>query len=167
MAWSDGTNEYVTLAVGGNRGGAITTDGDEVWTFSLNGLVDQMEAPPAPQSISRSDRDPVKLGQPIATPQTPVYGGLPFDGTMYTYEYNFTPQVVQVPTGTTLTWKNDGSVIHTASCRRWLSRTPATSPVVEARGTRSRSTSQARSTSTAPHIPWMLGRVSVQSGSHC
>ena len=48
MTWGDGTNQYVTLAVGGNRGGQITLDGDEVWTFSLNGLVDQVTAPPAP-----------------------------------------------------------------------------------------------------------------------
>ncbi|MBO0884836.1 MAG: PQQ-binding-like beta-propeller repeat protein, partial [Mycobacterium sp.] len=50
MVWGDGTNEYITVAVGGNRGGATTLDGDMVWTFGLNGLVDQMTAPPAPQS---------------------------------------------------------------------------------------------------------------------
>jgi alcohol dehydrogenase (cytochrome c) len=72
MVWGDGTTEYITVAVGGNRGGQITLDGDQVWTFSLNGLVDQMEAPPAPQSTIDLSAVPVKLGQPVAAPQTPV-----------------------------------------------------------------------------------------------
>src|SRR5712691_11088067 len=46
MTWSDGKDQFITVAVGGNRGGQTTLDGDEVWTFSLNGLVDQMTAPP-------------------------------------------------------------------------------------------------------------------------
>src|SRR5579871_387240 len=117
MVWGDGTNEYVTVAVGGNRGGLLTPDGDEVWTFGLNGLVDQMEAPTGIQSVVDLPAVAVKLGQPIAPPQTPVYGGQSFDGTMFTYEYAFTPQVVQVPVGTTLTWKNDGSVVHTATAQ--------------------------------------------------
>src|SRR5262249_51781962 len=115
MAWSDGKDEYISLAVGGNRGGITTLDGDEVWTFSLNGAVDQMESPPPVQTSIDLTANPIKLGAPIASPQTAVYGGKPFDGTMYTYEYGYTPQVVQVPTGTTLTWQNDGSVIHTAT----------------------------------------------------
>ena len=97
MTWSDGTTQYVTVAVGGNRGGIINLDGDEVWTFSLNGLVDQQEPVTGVQSKVDLTAVPVKLGGPIASPQTPVYGGLPFDGTMYTFEYNYTPQVVQVP----------------------------------------------------------------------
>ena len=160
MTWSDGTTQYVTLAVGGNRGGAITTDGDQVWTFSLNGGVDQMEAPPPPQSKIDLAGTPVKLGQPIATPQTPVYGGLSFDGTIFTYEYNFTPQVVQVATGTTLTWKNDGAVIHTATAAdgSWdtgdIPGGGATASVTfDVAGT--------YNFNCTPH-PWMLGRVIVQ-----
>jgi len=52
MTWSDGKDQYITLAVGGNRGGVTTLDGDEVWTFSLNGLVDQMSAPPPIQTVT-------------------------------------------------------------------------------------------------------------------
>src|SRR6266851_8875162 len=74
-----------------------------------------MEASRAPDSKIDLSANPIKLGAPVAAPQTPVYGGLPFDGTTFTYEYNFTPSVVSVPVGTTLTWRNDGSVIHTAT----------------------------------------------------
>jgi alcohol dehydrogenase (cytochrome c) len=160
MVWGDGTNEYVTVAVGGNRGGLITTDGDQVWTFSLNGLVAQMEAPVGVQSTVDLTAVPVKLGQPIATPQTPVYGGMPFDGTMYTYEYTYTPQVVQIPTGTTLTFKNDGSVIHTATAAdgSW-----DTGDISGGGGTASVTFDVAGTFNfnCTPH-PWMLGRVIVQ-----
>jgi quinohemoprotein ethanol dehydrogenase len=159
MAWGDGTNEYITLAVGGNRGGLITTDGDQVWTFSLNGLVDQMEAPRTPDSKIDLTAIPIKLGQPIAAPQTPVYGGLPFDGTMYTYEYTYTPQVVSVPVGTTLTWKNDGAVIHTATAAdgSW-----DTGDISGGGGTASVTfdTAGTFTYNCTPH-PWMIGRVVV------
>jgi glucose dehydrogenase len=61
MVWGDGTNEYVTVAVGGNRGGVTTLDGDQVWTFGLNGLVDQMEAPTGVQSTVDLTAAPVTL----------------------------------------------------------------------------------------------------------
>jgi plastocyanin len=159
MAWGDGTNEYITLAVGGNRGGLITLDGDEVWTFSLNGLVDQQEPVTGVQSKVDLTAVPVKLGQPIASPQTPVYGGQPFDGTMYTYEYNFTPQVVQVPVGTTLTWKNDGAVIHTATA---ADGTWDTGDIAGGGGTAAVTfdTAGTFNFNCTPH-PWMLGRVIV------
>jgi alcohol dehydrogenase (cytochrome c) len=160
MVWGDGTNEYVTVAVGGNRGGLITTDGDMVWTFSLNGLVDQMTAPTGVQSVVDLTAVPVKIGQPIAPPQTPVYGGINFDGTMYTYEYTYTPQVVQVPVGTTLTWKNDGAVVHTATAQdlSWdtgdISAGGGTAAVTF-------STPGTFTFNCTPH-PWMIGRVIVQ-----
>jgi alcohol dehydrogenase (cytochrome c) len=159
MAWSDGTNEYITLVVGGNRGGAITTDGDQVWTFSLSGLVDQAEAPPPPQSVIDLTSAPVKFGQPITTARTPVYGGRNFDGTMYLYEYAFVPQVVQVPTGTTLTWQNDGAVVHTATAADGSFDTGDIAP-----GATAQVTFNATGTfnfNCTPH-PWMLGRVIVQ-----
>jgi alcohol dehydrogenase (cytochrome c) len=160
MVWGDGTNEYVTVAVGGNRGGIITLDGDQVWTFSLNGLVDQMEAPTGVQSVVDLTAVPIKLGQPVAAPQTPVYGGIPFDGTIFTYEYTYTPQVVQVPVGTTLTFKNDGSVIHTATAAdgSW-----DTGDISGGGGTASVEfdTPGTFNFNCTPH-PWMLGRVVVQ-----
>jgi len=158
MVWGDGTNEYVTLAVGGNRGGMITLDGDQVWTFALNGLVDQMEAPPTPQGKIDLTASPIKLGQPIASPQTAVYGGIPFDGTLYAYEYAFTPQVVQVPSGTKLTWKNDGAVIHTATAAdgSWdtgdIPSGASASFEFDVAGS--------YNFNCTPH-PWMLGRVIV------
>jgi plastocyanin len=160
MAWGDGTNEYLTVAVGGNRGGLTTTDGDQVWTFSLNGSFDQMQAPVGLQNTIDLTATPVKLGQPIATPQTPVYGGIPFDGTTYAYEYNFTPQVVQVPVGTTLTWKNDGSVVHTATA---ADGSFDTGDISGGGGTASVTFSVAGTFNynCTPH-PWMLGRVIVQ-----
>jgi quinohemoprotein ethanol dehydrogenase len=159
MTWSDGTTQYITLAVGGNRGGTITLDGDEVWTFSLNGLVDQMSAPAPPQSKIDLSGVPIKLGQPVAAPQTPVYGGLTFDGSVFTYEYNFTPQVVSVPQGTTLTWRNDGSVIHTATA---ADGTWDTGDISGGGGTGSVlfDTPGTFTYNCTPH-PWMLGRVIV------
>jgi quinohemoprotein ethanol dehydrogenase len=159
MTWSDGTTQYVTVAVGGNRGGLINLDGDEVWTFSLNGLVDQQEPVVGVQSKIDLTGVPVKLGQPVAAPQTPVYGGLNFDGTMFVYEYTYTPQVVQVPTGTTLTFKNDGSVIHTATAAdgSW-----DTGDISGGGGT-AQVTFDNAGTYTfncTPH-PWMIGRVIV------
>src|SRR5438552_6066066 len=160
MAWSDGKDEFITLAVGGNRGGLITTDGDQVWTFSLNGLVYQLDAPGPIQSKIDLTAIPVKLGQNIATPQTPVYGGIPFDGTTFAYEYNFTPQVVQVPVGTTLTWKNDGAVIHTATAAdgSW-----DTGDISGGGGTATVTfdTAGTFTYNCTPH-PWMIGRVIVQ-----
>jgi quinohemoprotein ethanol dehydrogenase len=160
MAWGDGTNEYITLAVGGNRGGVTNLDGDEVWTFSLNGLVDQQEPVVGVQSKVDLTGSPVKMGQPITSPQTPVYGGIAFDGTMYTYEYAFTPQVVQVSPGTTLTFKNDGSVVHTATAAdgSW-----DTGDISGGGGT-AQVTFDNPGTYTfncTPH-PWMIGRVIVQ-----
>jgi len=160
MVWGDGTNEYITVAVGGNRGGATTLDGDQVWTFSLNGLVDQMEAPPAPQSKLDLAATPVKIGQPVASPQTPVYGGLAFDGTVFTYEYNFTPQVVQVPLGATMTWRNDGAVIHTATAAD-LSWDTGDIPGGGAAASVTFDTAGTWTYNCTPH-PWMLGRVIVQ-----
>ncbi len=160
MVWGDGTNEYISLAVGGNRGGITTTDGDQVWTFGLNGLVDQMEAPPAPQSRIDLSANPVKLGQPVDRAAQPPYGGVPFDGTVYTFEYGFTPQVAQVPVGTTLTWRNDGAVVHTATAAdgSW-----DTGDIAPGGGTASVEFDVAGTYNfnCTPH-PWMLGRIIVQ-----
>jgi alcohol dehydrogenase (cytochrome c) len=159
MAWGDGTNEYVTVAVGGNRGGPVTLDGDQVWTFSLNGLVDQMEAPPAPQSAIDLSAVPVTFGQSIDRSTVPPYGGVPFDGTVYSYEYGFTPQVMKVPANTTLTWKNDGSVVHTATASDGSWDTGD----IAAGGTASVTFANTGTYNfnCTPH-PWMLGRIIVQ-----
>jgi len=159
MTWSDGKDQYITLAVGGNRGGLTTLDGDQVWTFSLNGLVDQMTAPVGIQSKIDLAAVPTRIGGPVASPQTPVYGGLTFDGTVFAYEYTYAPQVVQVPVGTTVTWRNDGSVIHTATAgdTSW-----DTGDIPGGGGTASVKFDSAGTWTynCTPH-PWMLGRVIV------
>jgi plastocyanin len=118
-----------------------------------------MEAPRTPDSKVDLSASPIKLGQPVAAPQTPVYGGLAFDGTTFAYEYNFTPQVVQVPVGTTLTWKNDGAVIHTATAAdgSW-----DTGDISGGGGTATVTfdTAGTFTYNCTPH-PWMIGRVIV------
>jgi plastocyanin len=78
---------------------------------------------------------------------------------MYLYEYAFVPQVVQVPTGTTLTWQNDGAVVHTATAADGSFDTGDIAP-----GGTAQVTFNATGTfnfNCTPH-PWMLGRVIVQ-----
>ena len=160
MTWADKDgNQYVTVAVGGNRGGLTTTDGDQVWTLSLNGLVDQQEAPTGVQSQIALTGPTVKLGDPIATPQTAVYGGKPFDGTVYTYEYQFTPTISQVPVGTTITFQNDGSVIHTATAADGSWDTGDIPGSTAAQVTFN--TAGTFTYNCTPH-PWMIGRITVQ-----
>jgi quinohemoprotein ethanol dehydrogenase len=160
MTWSDGKDQYVTVAVGGNRGGATTLDGDQVWTFSLNGLVDQVEAPPPVQSKVDITGAPVKIGDRMAAPQTVFYGDKFFDGTMYAEDYTFTPTLVQVPVGTTVTWINNGSVAHTATS---MDGTWDTGDIPGGGGQASVTFSSAGSYYfyCTPH-PWMSGKIIVQ-----
>jgi alcohol dehydrogenase (cytochrome c) len=158
MVWSDGTTEYVTVAVGGNRGGETTLDGDEVWTFSLNGNVDQAEAPPPPQTVLDFTGNPIKLGQPEGTTNTAA-GDIIFSGTVDVQEYLFTPQQVQVPVGSTVSFNNGGSIVHTATAQdnSWDSGD------IQPGGTASVTFSSAGSWiyNCTPH-PWMIGKVVVQ-----
>jgi quinohemoprotein ethanol dehydrogenase len=114
MTYSIDGQQYVAVATGGNRGGNTTQDGDAVWAFALNGTVDDVPAPPPIQTKTALGGLLVKLGQPIGRIDTQ---GLdkPFDGSIDTADYQFTPVRVSVPAGTSLTWNNSGSVIHTAS----------------------------------------------------
>jgi quinohemoprotein ethanol dehydrogenase len=160
MTWSDGKDQFVTVAVGGNRGGATTLDGDEVWTFSLNGLVDQVAAPPPIQTKVALTGAPVKLGDKMAPPQTVFYGDKLFDGTLYVEDYTFTPSIVQVPAGTSLTWINNGSVAHTATSGDGSWDTGD----IPGGGGQTSVTFQTAGTYNffcTPH-PWMIGRIVVQ-----
>jgi quinohemoprotein ethanol dehydrogenase len=114
MTYSVDGVQYVAVASGGNRGGVSTTDGDAVWAFSLGGTIDEAPAPPPIQTKTSLGGPLVKLGDPIGRIDTQ---GLdkPFDGTIDTADYQFTPVRVSVPTGTTLNWSNSGAVIHTAT----------------------------------------------------
>jgi plastocyanin len=147
------------VAVGGNRGGQTTLDGDEVWTFSLNGLVDQVSAPPPPTSKVALTGGAVKLGDKMAAPQTVFYGDKIFDGTLYAEDYTFTPSIVQVPAGTTLTWINNGTIVHTATSADGSWDTGD----VPGGGAQVSVTFQTAGTydyHCTPH-PWMIGRVIV------
>jgi plastocyanin len=76
------------------------------------------------------------------------------------YEYTYTPQVVQVPVGTTLTWKNDGAVVHTATAQD-LSWDTGDIPGGGGTASVTLSTPGTYTFNCTPH-PWMIGRVIVQ-----
>jgi plastocyanin/glucose dehydrogenase len=106
--------QYVAVAAGGNRGGLTTLDGDAVWAFSLNGVIDEVPAPPAIQSKVAAPLTNVTLGGEVGTPVTQG-GTWTFQGTFRTYDYRYDPVGVTVPKGTTLSWENLGASIHTAT----------------------------------------------------
>jgi plastocyanin len=82
----------------------------------------------------------------------------PFDGTIDTADYSFTPVRTSVPVGTTLTWNNSGAVIHTATSTTggWdtgdIPSGASASITFEAAGSFNYNCS--------PH-PWMLGQVVI------
>jgi plastocyanin len=114
MTWSDGTTQYITLAVGGNRGGNTTLDGDEVRTFSLNGTVDEMAAPPPVQTKVALTGPLIKIGDPEGNTNT-LAGDIIFAGTVDVLDYLYMPRRAAVPAGTTVSWKNGGVIVHTAT----------------------------------------------------
>jgi quinohemoprotein ethanol dehydrogenase len=109
--------QYVAVASGGNRGGNVTLDGDAVWAFTLNGVIDQLPSPPPIQTKVNPPAANVRLGGEVGlNPPTTTAGGTwTFDGTFRTLDFRFEPQGVTVPKGTTLSWENLGSTVHTAS----------------------------------------------------
>jgi alcohol dehydrogenase (cytochrome c) len=110
----DGT-QYVTVAAGSNRSGeSRITDGDAVWTFSLNGTIDEVaSAPPVPTKVEISGM-PVALGGVVGTPTT-LGGTWVFEGTSRVLDFRFDPMRITVPVGSTLAWENLGSTIHTVT----------------------------------------------------
>jgi alcohol dehydrogenase (cytochrome c) len=158
MTWSDGKEQYITVAVGGNRGGQTTLDGDQVWTFSLNGLVDQMEAPPPPVSKVELTGNPIKLGAAMGATNT-LLGDRIFEGTVDVVDYLYQPQQVQVPRGTTVNFNNAGTIPHTATAQDNTWDTGDIAP-----GQVGAVTFDAVGTwiySCTPH-PWMIGKLVVQ-----
>ena len=114
MTYSVDGVQYIAVASGGNRGGVSTTDGDAVWAFALNGTIDELPSPPPVQTKTSLGGPLVKLGDPVGRTDTQGLSK-PFDGTIDTADYAFTPVRVSVPSGTTLNWSNSGAVIHTAT----------------------------------------------------
>jgi quinohemoprotein ethanol dehydrogenase len=150
--------QYVTVASGGNRGGNITLDGDAVWGFSLNGTIDEVASPPPIQTKAVLSGMIVRLGAPVGTP-TDLGGDRPFEGIIDMNDYYFLPLRAAVPAGTTLTWSNTGSVVHTATANNgaWdtgdVSAGQARDITLDTPGTYDYTCS--------PH-PWMLGQIMVE-----
>ena len=149
--------QYVAVAAGGNRGGVTTLDGDAVWAFSLNGTIDQVAAPPPIATKVASVTGNTRIGQEVGGPTT-LGGTWIFDGTVRTYDYRFDPIGIQITAGTTITWSNLGSVIHTVTDSKQVFDTG------DIRAGESKSISfdspGVFNYVCSPH-PWMVGRVTV------
>jgi quinohemoprotein ethanol dehydrogenase len=158
MTYSIDGVQYIAIASGGNRGGPATLDGDAVWAFSLGGTIDEVAAPPPVATKTALAGALVKLGDRIGA-VTAVGGDTPFDGTVSTLDYAFAPVRISIPVGTTLTWKNNGAVIHTATdaTRAWdtgeIPSGQSVSITFDSAGTFNYNCS--------PH-PWMIGQITVQ-----
>jgi plastocyanin len=158
MTYSIDGTQYVTVAAGGNRGGVTTLDGDAVWTFSLSGTVGSVPAPKAPDTKVALGGAPKKLGDPLANAGN-IGDDQKFQGTIATQDYLFNPVRVVIPAGTTLTWQNDGAVVHTATAQDGSWNTGD----IPAGGSASITFDKSGTFlyNCTPH-PWMLGEITVQ-----
>jgi alcohol dehydrogenase (cytochrome c) len=158
MTYQVGDTQYVTVAVGGNRGGVTTLDGDSVWTFALNGTLDEVAAaPPVATKVEITGRI-VKAGDVLALPGN-LYDNVVFDGTIPVDDYFYSPKRVQVSVGDTVTFKNNGALIHTATESKSAWDTGDIAP-----GESKSVTFDSAGTyvyNCSPH-PWMIGQVIVQ-----
>jgi alcohol dehydrogenase (cytochrome c) len=158
MTYEADGKQYISVAAGGNRGGVTTLDGDAIWTFSLDGVIDQVPNAPAVQTKVEITGRIVGLGDTWAVPGTVGLDDRVFQGSLDMIDYDFQPRRVTVPVGTTVTWQNKGSVIHTATDVKgaWntgdISSGQSGSATFDAAGTYTYTCS--------PH-PWMLGQVIV------
>jgi len=158
MTYSVDGKQYVAVAVGGNRGGVTTTDGDAVWSFALDGTLDQVAAAPPVVTKAEIGGRIAKAGDPMALPGN-MYDTLVFNGTVMTDDFFFTPNRVQVAVGDTVTWQNNGPSVHTATELKsaWdtgdISANQSKALTFDTAGTYTYNCS--------PH-PWMIGQVIVQ-----
>jgi quinohemoprotein ethanol dehydrogenase len=129
-----------------------------VWTFALNGTVDEVAAPPPIQTKATITGAIVKVGDPVG-PVTAVGGDRVFDGTLQVGDYYFLPNRVQVAVGDTLTFENDGSVVHTATASDKSFDTGDIQPNTATPVTFN--TAGTYNFNGSPH-PWMIGQVIVQ-----
>jgi hypothetical protein len=150
--------EYVEVAPGGNRGGVVTTDGDAVWSFSLNGTIDEVAAPPPVATKTGYSGPIVHPGEPVGQTRD-LYGGMLFDGTVHVADYFFTPQRTGIPVATTLDLTNDGSVAHTATATdgSWDTGEIAAGQTISATFNQAGTWGYA----CTPH-PWMIGQIVVR-----
>jgi len=161
MTYSVDGVQYVAVASGGNRGGVSTTDGDAVWAFSLNGTIDEVASPPAIQTRTALAGGLVKIGDTVGTGRDATtltgYDRI-FDGTVSTLDYAFLPVRISVPAGTTLTWFNQGAVIHTATASNQAWDTGDIPSGASAAVTFN--TAGTYNYNCSPH-PWMIGQITV------
>jgi alcohol dehydrogenase (cytochrome c) len=158
MTYSVDGTQYVVVAAGGNRGGVTTLDGDAVWAFSLNGTVGPVAAPRAPDTKVALGGAQKKIGDTLANAGT-IGDDVRFTGTIDAADYAFNPVRVAVPVGTTLTWQNSGSVVHTATEQSGQWNTGDINAGQSASITFDRAGTYLYS--CIPH-PWMIGEVAVQ-----
>jgi plastocyanin len=159
MTYEVDGKQYVTVAAGGNRGNVTTLDGDAVWTFALDGTLDEVAAAPPIQTKIEITGRVVPLGDTFAAPGTVGLDDRIFSGTLDIIDYDFSPRRIQIPVGTTVTWQNTGSVIHTATDSKGTWNTGDLGA-----GQSGPITFDSAGTYTylcLPH-PWMIGQVIVQ-----
>lgn len=158
MSYQVGDTQYVAVAVGGNRGGVTTLDGDAVWAFSLGGTLDEVAAaPPVATKVAITGRI-VKAGDALALPGN-QYDNVTFDGTIPVDDFYFTPKRAQVSVGDTVTFQNNGALIHTATESKGVWDTGDIAP-----GESKSVTFDSAGTyvyNCSPH-PWMIGQIIVQ-----
>jgi len=120
--------------------------------------VDELASPPPVQTKATISGAIVKVGQPVGA-NTAVGGDRIFDGTIQAADYYFLPVRTQVAVGDTLTWENDGSVVHTATAADKSFDTGDISPGQSVSVTFD--TAGTINYNCSPH-PWMIGQIIVQ-----
>ena len=101
---------------------------------------------------------PVRLGGEVGTATT-LGGAWIFEGTVRTLDFRFDPNRIQVPAGTTVSWQNLGSTLHTVTAQKG----EFDSGDIPAGGTYSRTfdTPGTFIYLCSPH-PWMIADLQVQ-----
>jgi alcohol dehydrogenase (cytochrome c) len=94
ITYQIGDTQYVTVAAGGNFQLNFPR-GDTLWTFALNGTMEPTAAPPAPS--------PVVTATPVST------------DTAIVEDFDFKPDLISIPLGTSITWTNNGPTVHTVT----------------------------------------------------
>jgi quinohemoprotein ethanol dehydrogenase len=157
MTYEVDGKQYVSFSAGGNRGGVTTTDGDAVWSFAVDGTLDQLPAAPPVQTKLAITGAVVQIGQPRGNVNTQG-GDVIFNGTVDMQDYDYFPRRVSVPAGTTVSWANVGAVIHTATDSKgnWDTGDIRSGET----GSVTLSSAGTYNYSCTPH-PWMIGQVVV------
>ena len=137
--------QYVAIAAGGVATQTVSANGDMIWAFSLNGSpggrLQPFPAPPPPAT------EVAFTAVPTATNMVQIV------------DYAFAQARITVPVGTTVTWRNTGTTIHTATA---LDQSWDTGDIPGGGGTAALQfdTPGTYTYTCAPH-PWMLAQVIV------